>query len=451
MTAVLDLLVFVLMLCVLVVVHEAGHTLVARLCGARVLEFFVGMPWGPQVSRVSKRTGIRYGATFALFGGYTRIAGMVAVDHPRAATALALVNARGRLEPAELAQVLGTPDDTTEAYSLLEGLAEWGSVERVWPEGGHRRSDLPLAYATVARDADGLTLCDRGHDFDRPGATCAGEPFCPKLGPDAFFEAERKRTYQGFSFVKKAATLAAGVVSNLLFALVALTLFLTLHGVAAPSLELADVGEGSPAAQAGIEAGDRIVAIDGTPVATSDGLTSALAAARERGGSFQVAYERAGERIETACTFDDEGLMGVYLGWGYQTLSMGDAVAFSASYIGEVGRQVAGLIIPTRTAEVLENSAGVVGIAAMTSQAVYGGMWNILLLTAVLSISLGWLNLLPIPPLDGGKLLVEVIAAVRRKPVSAAAQGAASLAGMLLFAALFVYMIVQDLARLAGM
>ena len=65
------ILCFLIILTLLVVIHEAGHATVARLCGVRVTEFFVGMPWGPEVSWRSKRSGIKYGATFALVGGYT--------------------------------------------------------------------------------------------------------------------------------------------------------------------------------------------------------------------------------------------------------------------------------------------------------------------------------------------------------------------------------------------
>ncbi len=117
----------------IVVVHEAGHAVAARLCGARVTEFFVGMPWGPEVSRRSSRSGIRYGATLALLGGYTKIAGMVRVDDRSAPLVLALVNARGRVSVDEVAQVLGCEDEPDGARAVLEMLADWGSIREVWP------------------------------------------------------------------------------------------------------------------------------------------------------------------------------------------------------------------------------------------------------------------------------------------------------------------------------
>ena len=106
MLAAVSILCFLIILTLLVVIHEAGHATVARLCGVRVTEFFVGMPWGPEVSWRGQRSGVKYGATFALVGGYTKIAGMASVPDPLLPLALALVNARGALAQ-ELARVAG--------------------------------------------------------------------------------------------------------------------------------------------------------------------------------------------------------------------------------------------------------------------------------------------------------------------------------------------------------
>ena len=118
------MLCFLLILCVIVVVHEGGHALVARLTGMRVTEFYVGMPYGPEKSHVSKRSGIRYGATLALLGGYTRICGMAFSQDKRMALALALVNARGRLTTDELALALDC--DPTDAQALIDALVDLG-------------------------------------------------------------------------------------------------------------------------------------------------------------------------------------------------------------------------------------------------------------------------------------------------------------------------------------
>jgi regulator of sigma E protease len=74
----------------------------------------------------------------------------------------------------------------------------------------------------------------------------------------------------------------------------------------------------------------------------------------------------------------------------------------------------------------------------------------VLLLAAMLSMSLGWMNLLPIPPLDGGRVLIELVQLVIRRPVPVRVQNALSLVGMALFMMLFVYMVMQDATRLGA-
>ena len=74
----------------------------------------------------------------------------------------------------------------------------------------------------------------------------------------------------------------------------------------------------------------------------------------------------------------------------------------------------------------------------------------IILLAAMLSMSLGWMNLLPIPPLDGGKGLIEVVQALIRRPISLRVQSALNMVGIALFVLLFVYMVIQDTSSLLG-
>ncbi len=451
MQTVLGIVCLIAILTVIVVVHEGGHAAAARLCGARVTEFFVGMPWGPEVARRSRRSGIKYGATLALVGGYTKIAGMAPCEDRRAALVLALVNARGRVTVAEVAEVLGCDEGSEDPYLLLGMLADWGSIREVWPEGSrHGRRDYPEAYETVARDPNGLTVFDRGHDFALPGSTRDGDPYLPQVSADAFFAAEQKRTYQGLSVPKRLLVLVAGVACNIALAFVVFMVYYMVHGVpVGVSPDIAAVSEGSPAAAAGLQAGDRIVEVEGTPVDGYAEVGAALDAADASDG-LALSYERGGERHDAVLDVGGDGVLGIYYGYVYGGLGFGAAAAASASYIGSVAQAVASLLVPTQTASVLQDSAGVVGIAVLAQDAVAGGGWSVLTLLGMLSLSLGWMNLLPIPPLDGGKVAIELVQVLLRRPVSAAAQGAASAVGLALFVLLFVYMVVQDAGRLVG-
>lgn len=435
----------------IVVVHEAGHAVAARLCGARVTEFFVGMPWGPEVSRRSGRSGIRYGVTLALLGGYTRIAGMTPLDDPRAPLVLALVNARGRVRVDEVARALGCDDDPDDVRPLLEMLADWGSIREVRPAGARRRGGGPTeVYETVARDPGGLTVLDRGHDLEAPGSTRDGEPYRPPMSADEFFEQERGRTYQGLGLFRRLVVLVAGVVCNVVLAFAIFMLYYMLHGVpAVVSDAVVDVAEGSPAAEAGMVAGDRIVEVDGSPVDGYAELGDALAAVSVP-GTVELAYEHDGARVDATVELGEDGMLGVYYPVANRGLGFTEAASASAGYIVEVAGSVASLLVPTQTAEVLGESAGVVGIAVITQDAVAGGIWSVVTLLGMLSLSIGWMNLLPVPPLDGGKVLIELVQAAIRRPVSLEVQGALNLVGMALFALLFFYMVFQDVGRIVG-
>lgn len=441
----------VVILTVIVVVHEGGHAVAARLCGARVTEFFVGMPLGPELARRSRRSGIKYGATLALFGGYTKIAGMAPCEDRRAALVLALVNARGRVTVAEVAEVLGCADDSEDAYLLLGMLADWGSIREVWPAGSHHgRRDYPDAYETVARDPDGLTVFDRGHDFSKAGSTRDGEQYRPAVSADEFFASEQARTYQGLGFFKRLLVLVAGVACNIALAFLVFMLYYMIHGVpVGVDPAIAAVEEASPAAEAGMQAGDIIVEVEGAAV---DGYSETVAALNGAGadGTLALSYERDGVRYDAELSVGDDGVLGIYYTYAYGGLSADVAAWASLSYIGAVAEAVASLLVPTQTVEVLEESAGVVGIAVLAQDAVAGGAWSVVTLLGMLSLSLGWMNLLPIPPLDGGKVAIELVQAVLRRPVSMAVQGAVSAVGLALFVLLFVYMVVQDVGRLVG-
>ncbi len=453
MPAVLSILCFLIILTLLVVIHEAGHATVARLCGVRVTEFFVGMPWGPEVSWRSKRSGIKYGATFALLGGYTKIAGMASDPDPLAPLALALVNARGSLTVEELARVAGC--DPYDAAATLATLADWGSVEEVWEPGErHRRSDLPERYRTTRRDAHGLTVYDRSHDFSLPGSTAAGEPFSPDCSADEFLARERARTYGGVGFWKRMAILVAGVACNIVLAVVLIMAFCMVAGVPTATgvdPHVAVVAQGSPAESAGLAEGDEIVAIDGVAVDGAVEAVDALSAARGH-GPFEIEYVHDGQARTATVDLGEGEALGVNYGYTIETLPLSplESLEYAFVYTGEVAQSVMSLLIPERAGEVLQESSGVVGIAVLTQDAVAQGIWPVILLAAMLSMSLGWMNLLPIPPLDGGKGLIEIVQVVIRRPISLRVQSVISMVGIALFVLLFVYMVVQDVSSLIG-
>lgn len=129
------------------------------------------------------------------------------------------------------------------------------------------------------------------------------------------------------------------------------------------------------------------------------------------------------------------------------TISPLDAVVAGFSYIGMVVQAVVGLFNPVTAADTVSNSTSIMGIAVMSKTAAEAGFTSFLSFTAMISVSLGIMNLLPIPPLDGGRFVVEVFQKISRRAVSARVLNYVSMAGMVLFLGFFVIMLNQDIQR----
>ena len=116
-------------------------------------------------------------------------------------------------------------------------------------------------------------------------------------------------------------------------------------------------------------------------------------------------------------------------------------------YIGMVIQAVAGLFNPATAAQTVSDSTSIVGIAVMSKDFFQAGLVQGLEFMAMISVSLGIMNLLPIPPLDGGRFVVEIFQKGTRKMVSQKAMNYMSMAGMALLLGFFVIMLNQDIQR----
>ncbi|MBM6774130.1 site-2 protease family protein [Olsenella profusa] len=442
-----------LVLSVLVFVHEGGHYLAARAFRVRATEFFLGLPCRWKLSRRSRAVGTEFGVTPFLLGGYTRICGMEGADDELLAPALDLVMERGRVRADEVARELGI--DVGRAYDLLATLSDWASIRPYYdPTLGEKpgQSDWPAAFETLARDKDLLTEYDRGHALSAPGATAAGEPHPTGMPAEEFLEQERSRTYQGVGFVKRVCMLVAGPAVNVVLAFVIVTCALMVRGVDlySTTATLGGVEAGSYAEAAGLEAGDVVSAVGDTEVSSWQEMSDALAPYLEDGQDFQITYQRDGQSHQTEVDLPDGqpvDLLGVTSSVVTYHPTLGEAAQATVSYVGQAGAYVAQLIQPAHTMEVLDQSSSIVGISAMAAQAAETGAYELAVLVGAVSLSLGFMNLLPIPPFDGGKVLIEVIQLVIRRPLSVRAQNALSYLGLAFIVFVFVVVLKNDVVR----
>lgn len=395
----------------LVVIHEGGHFLAARMFGVKVHEFMIGLP-GPALRFRGRKT--TYGVTAVLLGGYVRIAGMEpGPEDPRLEHALALVTKEGTVDAAGLAARMELPEE--EAAALLMTLEDWGALQA---EGD--------AYRSLHAPSDASD-------------------------PRVLIDRARSITYRGLSYPKRVTLLVAGVVLNLLTAVIIFTAVLSIWGYSVPS-NVVDVTKGTAAQDAGLRSGDKIVAMDDSSISDFEDLVNVVSA-HDPGDTVKIRYLRDGDRFSTLATLDEDrsdgtARLGVGARWRQVRPSVGRSLVLSMSYIGMTFKAIAGFFSPATFSESVSNSSSVIGAAVYTAEAARSGPIDYAGVVAILSLSLGSINLFPIPPLDGGKVAIETIERLRRRPLPRKVYLGLSVVGVSLLFALIGYLMYADIARL---
>lgn len=437
----------VLVLSILVAAHEAGHFLAAHSLHVRVTEFFLGMPCRFKLSRRSKSHGTEYGITPLLLGGYTRICGMGETPDAHLAEVFALVQKSGRISLGDLQAQTGIAQDTI--YQLCLVLIDWAAIEPAPTETANKSDAAATDFAyvqTVARDQALLTRYDAGHadDFIYP----AGDPQ-PISTPDVALAAEAKHTYQGTGVWGRLWMLVAGPLASVFAGLICFVLALSVLGTSQVQdiNQVGTVDAGSLAQQAGISAGDTIASVAGTKTTTFTELAQAIHTALAQGEPFELVYTHEGSTHTASVDPAGHTALGITAPVHTVRLGLGQALSAGAIYCTQVATFAFKLIVPTHTAEVVSQSSSIMGISVMASEAASLGVSSLILFAGAISISLGFMNLLPIPPLDGGKMLIEIIQGIRRKPLSLRVQTVISYVGIALFVLLFVVVLRNDILR----
>lgn len=438
----------VVLLSSLVFIHEGGHFLAARFCGVRVTEYFLGLPCRFKLSHTSRRIGTTFGVTPLLLGGYAMICGMDPASSEHAPAVLTFVHRRGTTSVEAIARELGITED--EALEACAQLMDWGSIAPVYDasKGEYAQEGVyPTTYASMPRDARGATIYD-GRFFDRAHATVQGAIWEPPMDEQRFFELERSRTYAGKGFFARALMLVAGILVNVIAGIMLLMCIYSIVGVEVSQNVnvVGSVEAGSVAESIGLEAGDTIISIGGVE---TDSWTAVVEAVQSVAGegSTEIVYERDGISYSAQFELQDDEVLGIVIPTEVIRLNPIDSARISVSYVIQTGQSILQLFVPQHTVEMLESSTSIVGISVMSAQAAAAGPSTFLMFASLISFSLGLMNLLPIPPLDGGKLLIEIIQAVARRQVPRKVQNGISYVGVILFIALFVFVLRNDIVR----
>ncbi|HOB11793.1 MAG TPA: RIP metalloprotease RseP [Syntrophomonadaceae bacterium] len=247
----------------------------------------------------------------------------------------------------------------------------------------------------------------------------------------------------------------AGPFMNFVLALLLFIYSFAFIGIPESSDEpvLGKVLEGRPAAQAGLHPGDRIISVNDQPVATWSEFTTIIASS-EPGETLHIKLNRNGEAINLQVVPDNQGTggkpaIGVLNQVNYTKLGIGESIQLGL----EQTYQLTVLLLSwlgtlftggASTADV----AGPVGIVSLVGEAAQIGTVFLINFAAYLSINLGIINLLPIPALDGSRIVFAVVQAVRRKPIEPEKEGFIHWLGFLFLMLLIVIVTFNDILRL---
>ncbi|NJR13014.1 MAG: RIP metalloprotease RseP [Phyllobacteriaceae bacterium] len=246
-------------------------------------------------------------------------------------------------------------------------------------------------------------------------------------------DSQRAVAFQLKPLWKKALTVLAGPVANFILAIVILAAFFMIYGKAIVEPVAGSVQPNSPAAAAGIQPGDRFISVQGRPITTFADMQHFVTA--RAGDPMEFVLDRAGTQLTVTITPElmertdalgntiRMGLIGVAADTSEARIKRIDMAPLAAVQEGfaETGRVIdRTLLFLQRFAAGREDRCqlgGPVKIAEMAGQAADRGFFWLVSLTAMLSIGIGILNLMPVPPLDGGHLLVYGLEGIMRRPL----------------------------------
>lgn len=422
-----NILGLIIILGVLIFVHEAGHFLTAKFFGVRVLIFSLG--FGKRLFGF-RRGGTDYRVSLIPLGGYVRMAGdtpeeaqpgnpddflskpkwqrfLILVAGPAmnlitAVTLITIINMAGtaslRLEP------------------MIGSVTKGGAAEKAGLTTGDR----------IVRIAG-----DRIEQFDDLRLTIganAGEPLNVEYIRNG---ARRETTLTPVPTEDEFGVVGRAGIGPWISPVVAVVL------------------PDSPAAKAGVQPGDRLVSANGKPIQHLMDFDPVLDAAKNAPVAIQVM--RGGQPLALTLPAEavpGDGYRGITLPTVFRKLPLGPAVRESIAQNQKMAKFIfAGLGKLVRGRSKSSDWAGPVGIARISGAALRSSWRQFIGLMALISVNLGILNLMPIPVLDGGHIMIILVEAAARRDLSIATKERVQQIGFFVVAALMLFILYNDIVR----
>ena len=426
------LLAFLFVLGVLVFVHELGHFLAARRLGVRVLTFSLG--FGPKLLKV-RRGDTEYCVSAIPLGGYVKMAGENP-DDPRTGRPDEFLS-KTKWERFQIL-IMGPAMNIILAVVVMAIVLAQGAEVPIYQD------QPPIVGAvTPGSPAEGVGI-QRGDRI----LTVAGDDV--DTWDDLFIAVgTRPDRDVALTLVRGGQTRSVTVrtVSETRFEIGNIGVLPDINPI------VASVIAGTPAERAGLKAGDLVLAVNGERMVTRTQFIEAISRNPER--EIEMTIERGEQELRITATpykEGDRGMLGLYVAEPTRSFTPGPLEAIQLSvqrnieFSGLIFKTLGGLFVGETSPRQL---MGPVAIAQLSGESAQAGWIALFTLMASISLNLGLLNLLPIPVLDGGHILIMALEGVARRDFSMAVKEKMLLAGFVLLMMLMVTVIYNDLTRIS--
>ena len=445
-----NILSIVVALGVLITFHEFGHYFVARRCGVKVLRFSVG--FGKPIYRYIGKTGTEFTLAMIPLGGYVRMLDEREGDVPES-----LKNQTFNCKSVwqRIAIVAAGPIANFILAVVIYAIVALLGVQSIAPKVGGIEQQSPVSQTQIQTGDELVALAGESvSSWDDVNLVLAG--LIGKTGTIIV----RYQSEGGGSLHEEDIDLDRWLVGDEPNNLIRAFGLLPWQPAVLPIIER--VVEDGAGYAAGFQPGDEILSIDGQSVSSWQQVVASVQRSPNQALSMEVQRKQAVVNLTLLPKYEERngkvigyaGLAVVPPKWDGSLIRERQYGFFEALFYGveqthkmvsltvsSIGKMLQGLIS-------VDNLSGPITIAKVASASADSGVQSFLKFMAYLSVSLGVLNLLPIPMLDGGHLVFFGIEAIRRKPVSERIQGLAYRVGASLLFALMAVAIFNDIARL---
>ena len=413
---------FLFVFSVIVIIHEFGHYYFAKKAGILVREFAIGM--GPKIFQVRKGETV-YTLRLLPIGGYVRMAGHDEDEQ--------------EIKPGMMITIELDKENIVQKLNFDEHLIIENSVPFQIEEADLHRSMTLSGYFVNSEEKVNLTVSKQATIIESDGTEVVVAPI--------------ERQFNSASLWNRIKTNAAGPMNNFILSIIIFIIVgLMQGGVPSNDPVIGQVSDQSAAHEAGLQTSDKIISIDGVDIHSWDEMTSIVRSSADN--TLSMTIQRNGDTKNVSITPKSvEGQNGSKIGQLGVTRTLDNSIL---SILGYGFTQTISVIVLVLSALVsiftkgfnLNQLGGPVAIYSLTSQVAKNGLIDLLSFMGMISANLGVMNLLPIPALDGGKLVLNFIEGIRKKPLDPEKEGYLTIAGAIFLFALMLLVTWNDIMKL---